>query len=287
MYKLLIFSLLILFTGCSSKYKLFQEDKTNVIDSEAKNSGFLNVVFPKEKEEVFIKKNKNDKTLHQEYDINFRYVNKILPGDTLKIDVYNRSRKIAIEQINDLNTNSALATVQPTKQEYTVNSDGTLYLPIINEIQFAGLTEQQASNLLTQNYRAYLTDPYIKVHITNKRIYVFGEVGSPGMKSITSNSISLYEVIAKSGDLTDGAQRNAIQIISGELGAQKARIIDMTKMSSLNASDLMIPANSVVYVQPRYMRSVNIAINDFSTILGLITNTLSSYLAIDYFINGN
>jgi hypothetical protein len=105
------------------------------------------------------------------------------------------------------------------------------------------------------------------------------------MIPIKSNSISLYEVIAKSGDLTDGAQRNAIQIISGELGKQKARVIDMTKMSSLNASDLMIPANSVVYVQPRYMRSVNIAVNDFSTILGLITNTLSSYLAIDYFIN--
>ncbi len=286
MYKLLVLSLLILFTGCSSKYKLFQEDRTDVIDSvsEAKNPGFLNVIFPKE--EVSIKKNRDDKTLQQEYDINFRYVSKILPGDTLKIDIYNRSRRIAIEQINDLNTESALTSIQSTKQEYTVDGDGTLYLPIIDEIQFAGLTEQQASDLLTQNYRAYLTDPYIKVHIANKRVYVLGEVNKPGFLPISSNTISLYEIIAKSGDLTDQAKRDSIQIISGTLGSQKARIVDFTKMSSLNASDLMIPANSIIYVQPRFMKSVKVAIDDFTPILRVISSMLGTYLSIDYITNG-
>ncbi len=273
---------MLLFSGCSSKYKLFQEDRQDVTDSisEAKNPGFLNSIFPNDKPTVETNNHQN------EYPLNFQYKSKILPGDRLKIDVYNRSRRVAMEQINDLNTESALSTVQSTKQEYIVDMDGTLFLPIINEVRFQGLTEEQASDLLTQSYKAYLTEPYVKVRISNKRVYVFGEIGTPGMIPIASNTISLYEVLAKSGDLTDGAQRNSIQIISGELGAQKARIIDITKMSSLNSSDLMIPANSIIYVQPRYMRSVNIAVNDFSTILGLITNTLSSYLAIDYFING-
>jgi polysaccharide export outer membrane protein len=286
MYKILILSIIVLFTGCSSKYRLFQEDRKDMIDStsEAKDSGFLNTIFPKK--ETLIKNNGCADTIEQGCDINFRYVSKILPGDTLKIDVYNRSRKISLEQINDLNTKSALVSTEATKQLYTVDSDGTLYLPIINEIKFAGLTEQQASDLLIQSYRTYLTDPYIKVRIANKRVYVLGEVNKPGMLPISSNTVSLYEIIAKSGDLTDYAKRDSIQIISGTLGKQKARIVDLTKMSSLNASNLMIPANSIIYVQPRFMKSVKIVINDFTPVLNMISSTLGTYLSIDYITNG-
>ena len=286
MYKLLILSLLILFTGCSSKYKLFQEDRTDIIDStsEAKDPGFLNAIFPKK--ETLIEQKRCGSSLQQGCDINFRYASKILPGDTLRIDVYNRSRRISLEQINDLNTETAFKSIQPTKQEYAVDSDGTLYLPIINEVRFAGLTEQEAGDLLTQSYRSYLTDPYIKVRIANKRVYVLGEVNKPGMLPISSNTISLYEVIAKSGDLTDHAKRNSIQIISGALGSQKARIVDLTKMSSLNASDLMIPANSIIYVQPRFMKSVKVAIDDFTPVLSVISSMLGTYLSIDYITNG-
>ncbi len=281
-YQILIISLMLFISGCSSKYKLFQEDRQDITDSisEAKNPGFLNSIFPKDEPAI-------DSSIHtHEYPLNFQYKSKILPGDTLKIDVYNRSRRVAMEQINDLNTESALSSIQPTKQEYIVDMDGTLFLPIVNEVRFQGLTEQQASDLLTQSYRAYLTEPYIKVRIANKRVYVLGEVNTPGMLPINSSTVSLFEILAKSGDLTDHAKRNAIQIISGPLGMQKARIVDLTKMSLLNASDLMIPANSIVYVQPRYMKAVKVAIDDFTPILSVVSSMLGTYLSIDYITNG-
>jgi polysaccharide export outer membrane protein len=283
---MLLLSLLLFVSGCSSKYKLFQEDRdTTDSISEAKEPGFLNGIFPK-KEIKLNAKAQTCNTYKEHYPINFHYTSKILAGDTLKIDVYNRSRRISLEQINDLNTESALKSIQPTKQEYVVDMDGTLYLPIINEVNFQGLTEKQASDLLTQSYREYLTAPHIKVHIANKRVYVLGEVNKPGLLPISSNAVSLYEVIAKSGDLTNYAQRNSIQVISGALGNQKARIVDLTKMSSLNASDLMIPANSIVYVQPRSMKSVKVTIDDFSPILSIISSALGTFLSIDYITNG-
>jgi len=283
-YKILTISLILFFSGCSSKYKLFQEDRQDITDSisEAKNPGFLKGIFPKKEQTI----NQDSNTYGEQYPINFQYKSKILPGDTLKIDVYNRSRRISMQQINDLNTKSALTSVQPTKQEYIVDMDGTLYLPILNEVRFQGLTEQQASDLLTQNYRAYLTEPYVKVHIANKRVYVLGEVNTPGMLEISSTTVSLFEILAKSGDFTDHAKRNSIQIISGPLGSQKARIVDLTKMSSLNASDLMIPANSIIYVQPRYMKSVKLAIDDFTPILSVVSSMLGTYLSIDYITHG-
>ncbi len=274
-------SLFILMSGCSSKYKLFQEDRQDIIDSvsEPKDPGFLNSIFPK-KETII----KNNSALQNEYPLNFRYASKILPGDTLKIDVYNRSRRMSLENINDTNIDDTPTNIPSSKQEYTVDMDGTLYLPILNEIRFEGLTEYQASDLLTQSYREYLTNPTIKVRIANKRIYVLGESGGKVLP-ISSNTISLYEVLALSGGIPDGAKKNAIQVISGELGSQKSRIIDMTKMSSINASDLMIPANSIVYIQPRVMRTFNIAVGDFTSVMSLLTNTLGSYLSIEYFLN--
>ena len=280
-YKVLIVSLLLLLSGCSSKYKLFQEDQQNVTDSnsESKDSGFLDVIFPQE--EIVVKKETDNKIIETKYPINFSYASKILPGDTIKIDIYNKSKRISLENID-----SEIKMTQSSKQEYVVDMDGTLYLPMLNEVRFQGLTEKQASDFLTSRYKTYLTDPYIKVHIANKRVYVLGEVNGPGMLTISSNTVSIYEIIAKSGDLTDHAKRNAIQIISGALGAQKARVIDLTKLSSLNASDLMIPANSIIYVQPRYMKSIKITIGDFSPILGLISSMLGTYLSIDYVTNG-
>ena len=287
-YKILTVLLVLLFSGCSSKYKLFQEDRKDITDSisEAKNTGFLNGIFPKK--ETIINSNRQtcDTYNQSEYPLNFQYKSKILPGDTLKIDIYNRSRRISMQQINDLNTESALKSIQPTKQEYIVDMDGTLFLPILNEIRFQGLTEKQASTLLTQSYREYLTQPYVKVQIANKRVYVLGEVNKPGMLPISSSTVSLYEVIAKSGDLTNYAKRNSIQIISGVLGKQQARIVDLTKMSSLNSSDLLIPANSIIYVQPRSMKSVKVVIDDFTPILGVISSMLGTYLSIDYVTNG-
>ena len=278
MYNILIVFFMILLTGCSSKYKLFYEDRTDIIDSRSKSndSGFLNVIFPKDEENLNTKKH-ND-LLNQEYPLNFSYASKILPGDQLTINVYNNSRKISLQSIYD-----ELDSKQ-SKKEYVVDIDGTLFLPMLNEIRFEGLTEYQASTLLTQEYKRYLTNPIVKVRIANKRVYLLGEAGGK-IIPISSNTVSLYEILAKAGGLPASAKKNAIQVISGELGAQKSRIIDMTKMSSINASNLMITANSIVYIQPRAMRTFNIAVGDFTSVMGLLTNTLGSYLSIEYFLN--
>ncbi len=244
-----IYILLIFLSGCGFKYKLFQDERT------------------------FIDEN--------EYPITFQYTSKIVPSDKLSIDVYNNSKKIPLTAIDGSTTTLA----KNSTQEYIVDSDGTIVLPILGEIKLAGLTEKEASKLLTQKYSLYLQDPFIKVKIANKRVYVFGESGASVMP-IATDQVLLYEVLARAGGLGDGADKGAIQIISGELGSQKSRYIDMTRLSALNRSNLMIPANSIVYIQPRFMRSINMAVGDFNTIIGLITNTFSSYLSIDYIVNG-
>jgi polysaccharide export outer membrane protein len=164
--------------------------------------------------------------------------------------------------------------------------DGTVYMPLLGEVKLAGMTEKEAGAYLSQRYRAFLKKPYVKVSITNTRIYVLGEVGKPGVIPIPPSGISLYEVLARSGDFTDYAKRNLINIISGPLGKQTIRTIDMTSLAAINASNLMIRPNSIVYVPPRSMKAVKVTIDDYMPIVRLISTSLSAYLSVDYIING-
>jgi len=278
--------LCIFFLGCSTKeYALFQDESVDKQIS-AKEESLLKYVFPP--------KDKAAQTCNipvREEKLSFGYASKILPGDTLRIDFYNNSRKIALEDVDlsvsSLETSSVQSPVaKPQKEEYLVDVDGTVYLPLLHDTKLASMTEQEASSYLTEKYRSYLTNPKIKVHIGNTRIYVLGEVNKKGVLPVKPSGISLYEVIAKSGGMTDYAVRSAIKIISGPLGNQKMRFVDMTSMAALNGANLMIPPNSIVYVPPKGTKAVKVAIDDYMPLLQLLTTTMGTYLSIDYFING-
>jgi len=274
-----LFILMLLLAGCSTKeYTLFQ-DKHAAHEVAERDQGLIEMIFPREESPE-----KNlDNVVVSEIPVSFRYMSKILPADMLKIDIYNKSKKLSLNDAVDAKQSASSAG---KSSEYLVDVDGTIYLPLLGEVMLKGMTEKEAGAYLSQKYKSYLKEPYVKVNITNTRIYVLGEVAKPGVITIPPSGISLYEVLAKSGDFTDHAKRNAIDIISGPLGRQTIRTIDMTSLASINATNLMISPNSIVYVPPRYMKSVKVTLDDYMPILQAISSMLGTYLSIDYVTRG-
>lgn len=262
--------------GCSTKYELFQEKEKYSVDNkgDVKTEGLLESIFPKKQKVVLIQKSTNSFS-PEEKPLDFQYSSKIIPGDKLKIDIYNRSKKISLQEPGT-----------KSKEEYVVDNDGMIYLPLIGVTTLKGLNEREASHLLTTKYQKYLNEPYVKVQLRSTRIYVLGEVKSPGVIPISASGISIYEVLAKSGDFTDYAKRNVIKVVSGPYGKQTIRTIDLTTMTALNRTNLMIRPNSIVYVPPKYMKSVKLSIGDVTPIVSLISSLLGTYLSIDYITNG-
>lgn len=65
-----------------------------------------------------------------------------------------------------------------------VRSDGMISVPLLNDVQAAGLTPMQLAALLTQKLRKYVAVPNVTVVVTqtnSHRIYVIGEVFAPGL----------------------------------------------------------------------------------------------------------
>ena len=60
-----------------------------------------------------------------------------------------------------------------------VRPDGKISLPLINDVQAAGLTPQQLATAVTEKLRKFLTGPQVTVIVTainSQRVFVVGEV---------------------------------------------------------------------------------------------------------------
>lgn len=255
MYKLNkigVFLIIFLVSGCGVKeYQLFKNDDPSYI-SEA-----------------------------QEIDIS--YDSKIMPDDILNIDIYNMNQKS-----NILKDSSLLSASSPKENnQYIISADGTIYLPLLEEVRVQGLTIKELNKLLTQGYKKYLKQPYIKTSIKNHKVYVLGEVGGQGVVPIEGNTISIIEAITKAGGLTDYAVRDRIRVISQEDNKYKIRTLDLTQLSTLNMDNLMLRHNSIVYVEPKGSKAVKVVINDYLPIIQAISAISGTFLTIDYISNGN
>lgn len=108
------------------------------------------------------------------------------PGDVIDIAVF---------QVEELNK-----TVR-------INGRGTIILPLLGEIEIAGLTAQQAEQLLVQRLDEFLHDPQVSVFVSEYRsqeISVLGAVQDPGIKSV-NRSRTLLEMLTLAGGLSDKA----------------------------------------------------------------------------------
>ena len=250
---------LLFMSGCSiQQYKLFQPDENTTIEHSATK---------------------------EELKESVRYENKISPGDRVSINVFNvyRQSSTGTEQMTPANAQGG-GSLLNNQDGYLVSLTGTVFLPLIGEISLRGMTTEQASKSLTEKYAKYLRHPFVTVNILNQRVYVLGEVRSPGMIPVLNETMTIFEAIARSGDFTDFGKRDDIMIIRGNINDHpEIRMIDMSHMASLKVSDLILRPNDIVYVQPRDMKATDVAVREITPILSLITQTITTWVALDYF----
>ena len=245
----------VLISGCSvKKYTLFQVD-----------------------DETYVETNSSKKKIKE--SIEYEY--KIMPKDRLDISVYNVYKQSNSNQVN--NVNSAVSnTLLDNKKGFLVSNKGKVFLPLVGEVNLSGLTAVQASKKLTQKYKIYLRQPYVSVNILNQRVYILGEVRRPGMIPVLNETVTIFEAIARSGDFTDYALRNEVKIISGNLNDPQIRTIDLTKLSALKVSNLILRPNDIVYVSPRKMKGFNIGVRETLPLLQTISSALAPFVSIKY-----
>jgi polysaccharide export outer membrane protein len=104
--------------------------------------------------------------------------------------------------------------------EVLVRPDGKISLPLLDDVSAAGLTPTQLRDRLSTEARRYVTEPKVTVVVkatNSRRAYITGQVVRPGQYPLAS-SMSVLQLIATAGGLTDFAKAGDIRVVRVEQG---------------------------------------------------------------------
>jgi polysaccharide biosynthesis/export protein len=103
-----------------------------------------------------------------------------------------------------------------------VRPDGKISLPLLNDVQAAGLTPQQLAASIREGLKKFIADPEVTVIVTavnSRRVYIIGEVTHPGVIPLLSG-MTVLQALASAGSFTQFANIKGIYVLRNENGKQ-------------------------------------------------------------------
>src|SRR5580704_344989 len=88
-----------------------------------------------------------------------------------------------------------------------ISSNGDIYCALIGPTHVAGLTTEEAAQLIQKRLSAFLKDPYVSLFVTeyaSQGASLLGEVAKPGVYPVMGDQ-HLFDLISASGGLTERA----------------------------------------------------------------------------------
>ncbi|RSK51115.1 polysaccharide biosynthesis/export family protein [Hymenobacter rigui] len=214
----------------------------------------------------------------------------IQPNDALEVRVYTNNGERILDPNGELmfgspgGVNGATGTSRQTTQlgrggnqnrqqqqnqqgqgglnEFIVQHDGIVKLPMVNYQKLAGLTLLEADSLLQRKYTEFYKDVFVTTRVNNNRIIVLGATsgGSGQVIQMYNDNMNLLEVLAQAGGIegtfvgasgTGRAGRaDNIRLIRGNLKNPQVQIIDLTTIDGMRRANLQVEPNDIVYVEP-------------------------------------
>lgn len=104
-----------------------------------------------------------------------------------------------------------------------VRPDGMISIPLIGDVQAAGLTSLRLADQISAKLKKYVQDPNVSVvvaQIHSKVVYMIGEVGHTGPVEMTPN-MTLLEAISSAGGLTEFANKKKIYLLRDQEGKRQ------------------------------------------------------------------
>ena len=131
-----------------------------------------------------------------------------------------------------------------------VRADGMISLPLLNDVQAAGLTPMQLAASISEKLKKYITDPHVTVEVTqmnSQRIYVTGEVLHPGAMNRTPD-MTVLQALATAG-FTQFANTKGIYVLRTEGGKQTKIPVNYKKLvkgDNMQQNVVLKPGDTIV-----------------------------------------
>jgi polysaccharide export outer membrane protein len=104
-----------------------------------------------------------------------------------------------------------------------VRPDGKISLPLLNDVQAAGLTPVQLGEQIASNLTKYMTNPQVTVivsQINSQRIYILGEVARAGSYTLLPD-MTVLQALSDAGGFTPFANTKRVYVLRQDSGRQQ------------------------------------------------------------------
>lgn len=135
--------------------------------------------------------------------------------------------------------------------EVTVRPDGKITLPLIGDVQAAGLKPQALRDEIQKAAGKYLTDVNVTVivrQINSRKVFITGQVTNPGAYPLAGPR-TVMQVIALAGGLTEYADSKGITIMRTEgdqTRSYRFNYREVAKGKGLAQNILLKPGDTIV-----------------------------------------
>jgi polysaccharide export outer membrane protein len=132
-----------------------------------------------------------------------------------------------------------------------VRPDGKISLPLLNDVQAAGLTPMQLMNELTEKLKKFITDPRVTVTVStinSRKVYVLGEVARPGAVPLAPE-MTVLQALTSAGGPTPYAKATKMYILRKENGSQNKLAFnykEVVKGKNVEQDVVLKPGDTVV-----------------------------------------
>jgi len=132
-----------------------------------------------------------------------------------------------------------------------VRPDGKISVPMIKEVEVAGLTPTDVEKMLTERFVKVIQEPDVTVIVTgtnSQRIYAVGAVKKEGPIPFTYQ-MSVMQAISEAGGLTEYAKRGKIYVLRNENGKQRKLPFDydgLLKGEHIELNISLLPGDTLV-----------------------------------------
>jgi polysaccharide biosynthesis/export protein len=173
------------------------------------------------------------------------------PGDILAVHVWEYP-ELSTRAMLSVSVVSVMAEDQTITPGFVVDQNGYMHFSYVGALKVEGLTTTEVKDLLEKKLSRYIKKPRMSVRLhayRNQRLYVEGEVKTPGTQTMNDVPTNLLEAINRAGGFLQTADQSLVRI-TRQGKTYPISMPDLVK-SGINPSTMILESGDLIRVLSR------------------------------------